>query len=88
MSYTVVFSNDPNYDSAVFDAIKDRSTIVDLTDAADHEAETKIVGKVDCSVHTKLIEYLIWGSEQIEQIGQHWREYLQKNQRIRIIQNT
>lgn len=46
MSYTVVFVEDDNYNSVIFNAMKSRSTIADLTYAADNEAEHKIVGKV------------------------------------------
>lgn len=46
MSYIVVFSEDQNYDSTVFHAIKNRSAVVDLTDTTDYEVETKIIGKV------------------------------------------
>lgn len=46
LSYTVVFVEDANYNSAIFNAMKSRSTIADLTYIIDDRSESKIVGKV------------------------------------------
>jgi len=46
LSYNVVFVDDENYNEAIFDAIKSRSTVADLTYSGDNEAENKMIGKV------------------------------------------
>ena len=46
LSYKVVYVDDENYNSAIFDAMKSRSTVADLTSNINNENETKLIGKV------------------------------------------
>ena len=46
LSYKVVYVDDENYNSAIFDAMKSRSTVADLTSTINNENETKLIGKV------------------------------------------
>ena len=46
LSYKVVYVDDENYNSAIFDAMKSRSTFADLTSNINNENETKLIGKV------------------------------------------
>jgi len=46
LSYTVVFVDDENYNAAIFEAIKTRSTVADLTYNDNNKSENKLIGKV------------------------------------------
>ncbi|SEW06854.1 HAMP domain-containing sensor histidine kinase [[Clostridium] fimetarium] len=46
LSYKVVYVDDENYNSVIFDAMKSRSTVADLTSNINNENETKLIGKV------------------------------------------
>ena len=46
LSYSVVFVEDENYNSAIFDAMKSRNIVADLTNIDNNEAENKLIGKI------------------------------------------
>jgi len=46
LSYKVVFVGDENYNSVIFDALKTRSPVADLTSNVNNEPEDKLIGKV------------------------------------------